>query len=182
LPSPLVASQRPLAFGGPPSETASALTHVCLPGGAFYAPYSVAVGDLNSDGKLDLATADNLLNKVSALLGNGDGTFQTQVDYDTGADSRQVATGDFNGDGKLDLAVSLFCRMAAPRHTRLVRHIPQCWLDPAGNYSFTILLRAGLRDNDLNGRQYTIRVSAKDNAGNRGVRWARVTVPHDQPH
>jgi hypothetical protein len=53
-------------------------------------------------------------------------------------------------------------------------------LDPAGNYSFTILLRAGRRDNDLNGRQYTIRVSAKDNAGNRGVRWTRVTVPHDQ--
>jgi len=40
------------------------------------------------------------------LLGNGDGTFQSHVDYDTGADSRQVATGDFNGDGRLDLAVS----------------------------------------------------------------------------
>ena len=53
-------------------------------------------------------------------------------------------------------------------------------LDAAGNYSFTILLRAGRRGNDLNGRQYTIRVSAKDNAGNRGVRWTQVTVPHDQ--
>lgn len=53
-------------------------------------------------------------------------------------------------------------------------------LAPSGNYSFTILLRAGRRDNDLNGRQYTIRVSAKDNAGNRGVQWARVTVPHDR--
>ena len=53
-------------------------------------------------------------------------------------------------------------------------------LNAAGNYSFTILLRAGRRGNDLNGRQYTIRVSAKDNAGNRGVRWTRVTLPHDQ--
>ncbi len=53
-------------------------------------------------------------------------------------------------------------------------------LDTAGNYSFTILLRAGRRGNDLNGRQYTIRVSAKDNAGNRAVQWAQVTVPHNQ--
>ena len=52
-------------------------------------------------------------------------------------------------------------------------------LDSAGNYSFTILLRSGRRGNDRNGRQYTIRVSAKDNAGNRGVQWAQVTVPHD---
>src|SRR5438128_9910668 len=29
-------------------------------------------------------------------------------------------------------------------------------LDPAGNYSLTILLRAGRKGNDLNGRQYTI--------------------------
>jgi hypothetical protein len=60
-----------------------------------------------------------------------------------------------------------------------VRPFGKITLDAAGNYSFTILLRAGRRGNDLNGRQYTIRVSAKDNAGNRGVRWTRVTVPHD---
>ena len=75
-------------------------------GGATFAPYSVAVGDFNSDGRLDLATADEGLNKASVLLGNGDGTFQPHVDYNTGSDSRQVATGDFNGDGRLDLVVS----------------------------------------------------------------------------
>ena len=53
-------------------------------------------------------------------------------------------------------------------------------LDSAGNYAFTILLRSGRRGNDRNGRQYTIRVSAKDNAGNRGVQWTQVTVPHNQ--
>jgi Bacterial Ig-like domain (group 3)/FG-GAP-like repeat len=75
-------------------------------GGARFAPYSVAVGDFNGDGKLDIATADELLNKTSVLLGNGDGTFQPHVDYDTGTDSRQVAIGDFNEDGRLDLAIS----------------------------------------------------------------------------
>jgi predicted dienelactone hydrolase len=72
--------------------------------GAF--AVSVAVGDFNGDGKLDLAVADNGLNKVSVLLGNGDGTFQAAVDYATGSGPYSVAVGDFNGDGKLDLAVA----------------------------------------------------------------------------
>ena len=44
---------------------------------------------------------------VSVLLGNGDGTFQTAVPYDTGAyGASAVAVADLNGDGKLDLAVA----------------------------------------------------------------------------
>jgi hypothetical protein len=61
------------------------------------------VGDFNGDGKLDLAAADGPA-QTSVLLGNGDGTFQSHVDYATGYASL-VATGDFNGDGYLDLAV-----------------------------------------------------------------------------
>jgi len=43
---------------------------------------------------------------VSILLSNGDGTFQTHMDYPAGTpDVADVALGDFNRDGKLDLGV-----------------------------------------------------------------------------
>jgi ankyrin repeat protein len=68
-------------------------------------PHWVSTGDLNGDGKLDLVTANRYGNRVSVLLGNGDGTFQPQVTYATGTGPLGVAIGDFNGDGELDLAV-----------------------------------------------------------------------------
>jgi hypothetical protein len=43
---------------------------------------------------------------VSVLLGNGDGTFQTAVNFGAGPGSTSVALGDFNGDGAPDLAVA----------------------------------------------------------------------------
>ena len=69
-------------------------------------PNSVAVGDFNGDGKLDLAVANSFDNFVSVLLGKGDGTFQAAVNYGTGSGPLSVAVGDFNGDGKLDLVVT----------------------------------------------------------------------------
>jgi len=69
-------------------------------------PWSVATGDLNGDGRLDLVTANSTSNNVSVLLGNGDGTFGTKVDYATGSDPHCVALGDLNGDGRLDLATA----------------------------------------------------------------------------
>src|SRR5207302_408575 len=71
-------------------------------------PQSVAVGDFNGDGNLDLAVANwgGTNGTVSALLGNGDGTFQTAVNYAAGLNSISIAVSDFNGDGKLDLVVA----------------------------------------------------------------------------
>src|SRR5262245_51638212 len=45
-------------------------------------PESVAVGDFNGDGKQDLAVANQNSANVSVLLGKGDGTFNTAVNYD----------------------------------------------------------------------------------------------------
>jgi hypothetical protein len=69
-------------------------------------PVSVAVGDFNGDGKLDLAVANANDNTVSILLGDGTGHFTTASSPATGAGPSSVAVGDFNGDGKLDLAAA----------------------------------------------------------------------------
>lgn len=51
-----------------------------------------------------------------------------------------------------------------------------------GNYSFTIPLVASRDGTNMNGRQYTIIVTATDGIGNIGSCSAVVTVPHDQGH
>jgi hypothetical protein len=69
-------------------------------------PYSVAVGDFNGDGRLDIAVANLLSDTVSILLGTGTGTFGPKADFATGPSPASVTVGDFNKDGKLDLAVA----------------------------------------------------------------------------
>lgn len=82
--------------------------HVDYPTGPYSRPDSIAIADFNGDGKLDLAVANGEynVNTVSILLGNGDGTFQSHVDYATGSEPQSVIAADFNGDHKFDLAVA----------------------------------------------------------------------------
>ncbi|MCC7313301.1 MAG: VCBS repeat-containing protein [Planctomycetes bacterium] len=70
-------------------------------------PFSVAIGDLNRDGRLDLGVANVWSNNISVLLGNGDGTLQSAVDYVVGSYPYSIATDDLNGDGKPDLVIAL---------------------------------------------------------------------------
>ena len=66
-------------------------------------PASVALADLNGDGKLDLAAADLTDGTVSVSLGDGSGTFPTVQNYPVGRYPISVAVADFNSDGKLDI-------------------------------------------------------------------------------
>src|SRR5581483_221109 len=69
-------------------------------------PSSIAAGDFNGDGVLDLAVANKSDNTVSVFLGSGTGTFTLQSSPATGAGPNSIAVGDFNGDGKLDLTTA----------------------------------------------------------------------------
>ena len=62
--------------------------------GAGATPFAVAIGDVNGDGKPDLAVANASSSNVSILLGNGDGTFAAPVNYGVGTNPLSVAIGD----------------------------------------------------------------------------------------
>ena len=72
-------------------------------------PYSVIIGDIDSDGKPDLAVANLGSNTVSVFRNtstSGGVSFEAKVDFSTGVNPISVAFSDIDGDGKPDLAVA----------------------------------------------------------------------------
>ena len=71
-------------------------------------PHSVAIGDLNSDGRLDLATGNQASNDVTVLRGNGAGSFSPAPasPFAVGTLPTAIAIGDLNADQRPDLATA----------------------------------------------------------------------------
>jgi len=75
-------------------------------------PHYVAIGDIDGDGKPDLAITNGGSNTVSVFNNTstsgsiGTGSLSTKVDFTTGGDPRGIAISDIDGDGRPDLAIA----------------------------------------------------------------------------
>jgi len=74
-------------------------------------PSSVAVADVNGDGRPDLIVTNRNDDTVSVLMNTAAAgatapSFATQVTFAVGTEPQSVAVGDFNGDGRPDIAVA----------------------------------------------------------------------------
>lgn len=80
------------------------------PSGSIYVdaiPSTLAIADVDKDGKLDLLLGNMNTGKCAVLTGDGAGNFSKKLDVFVGSQPWSFATADMDGDGALDLVSSL---------------------------------------------------------------------------
>jgi len=69
-------------------------------------PQNLAVADLNGDGRVDLAVANNMSDDISLLFNQGGGNFSAAENLAVGDGPTDIIAADLDGDGDQDLAVT----------------------------------------------------------------------------
>jgi hypothetical protein len=67
---------------------------------------ALAVGDINGDGRPDIAVTNGVSNDVTVLLGNDQGTLSPSATLAVGREPYAIAVGDLNADGKADIVTA----------------------------------------------------------------------------
>jgi gliding motility-associated-like protein len=125
-------------------------------------PFSVAVGDLDGDGKSDLALTNYGSNTVSVLRNTGSSgtlSFDAKVDFTTESLPYKVAIGDLDGDGKADLAVANY----ASNTVSVFRNTGTGSIGFAAKVDFTVSLPYYVAIGDLDGDGMADLVTSNDN-------------------
>jgi hypothetical protein len=132
-----------------------------------------AIGDLNGDGRNDVAVIGSLDNRILIYYGNAQGTLELPQEITTDLTLKGIAVADVNNDGRADLVVTGISRTATSGFLGRIAIFRQDALTglPATPDELTLStdLPVSLAVADLNGDSLPDIVSAGKGSGGSGV-------------
>ena len=96
-----------LSTGGGTGFAAAVRYETSTGAGKGLGPNSLAIGDINGDGKQDVITANTYSGDVSVLVGAGNGTFAAPRNFMAGDTPTGVATGKLSDDPNADIVTAI---------------------------------------------------------------------------